>query len=45
MEIRYRDLKKILDGSIEKEYDPEGIGPMWHYVKRVAIGKFQLTIF
>ena len=45
MEIRYRDLKKILDGSIEKEYDPEGIGPMWHYVKRVAIGKFQLTDF
>jgi tetratricopeptide (TPR) repeat protein len=45
MEIRYKDLKKILDESIEKEYEPEGIGPMWHYVKRVAIGKFQLTDF
>ena len=45
MEIKYRDLKKILDETIEKEYDPVGIGPMWHYVKRVAIGKFQLTDF
>ena len=45
MEIKYRDLKKILDETIEKEYDPAGIGPMWHYVKRVAIGKFQLTDF
>ena len=45
MEIKYRDLKKILDKTMEKEYDPAGIGPMWHYVKRVAIGKFQLTDF
>lgn len=45
MEIKYRDLRKFLDESIEKEYEPEGIGPMWHYVKRVAIGKFQLTDF
>ena len=45
MEIKYRDLKKILDETIEKVYDPVGIGPMWHYVKRVAIGKFQLTDF
>ncbi len=45
MLIGYRNLKKILDETIEKEYDPEGIGPMCHYIKRVAIGKFRLTDF
>lgn len=45
MKVTYRHLKEALDESIKKEFDPEGVGPIEHYVKRVVIGKLQIPGF
>ena len=45
MKVIYRHLKETLDESIKKEFDPEGVGPIEHYVKRVVIGKLQIPDF
>ena len=45
MKVTYGHLKETLDESIKKEFDPEGVGPIEHYVKRVVIGKLQIPDF
>ena len=45
MKVTYRHLKETLVESIKKEFDPEGVGPIEHYVKRVVTGKLQIPDF